>query len=85
VVVDVSQVDGEAVVAVTDFGTGISAEHQSKLFERFYRADVTGAGGLGLGLYIARMLTEAHGGRIGVESTPGLGSTFTVRLPLGTA
>ena len=83
VVVDVSQADGEAIVAVTDYGSGIAAEHQPKLFERFYRADVTGAGGLGLGLYIARMLTEAHGGRIGVESRAGHGSTFTVRLPLG--
>lgn len=84
VIVSVTESDGEAIVTVSDFGTGIATEHQGKLFERFYRADVTGAGGLGLGLYIARMLTEAHGGEIGVESNPGHGSTFTVRLPLVT-
>jgi signal transduction histidine kinase len=54
-----------------------------RLFERFYRGQqATGAPGLGLGLYIARMLVEAHGGRIWAASEPGAGSTFTVALPL---
>lgn len=82
VVVAVSVDDGEATLAVSDTGVGIPPEHLSKLFERFYRADITGAGGLGLGLYIARMLVEAHGGRISATSELGRGSTFTVVLPL---
>ncbi|MDP9362614.1 MAG: sensor histidine kinase, partial [Chloroflexota bacterium] len=53
------------------------------LFDRFYRADAAGQpGGLGLGLYIGRMLVEAHGGRIRAESRPGGGSVFTVALPM---
>ncbi len=73
----------EARLAVSDDGPGIVPERLPRLFDRFYRADVTGAGGgLGLGLYIARMLVEAHGGRIWAESAPGEGSTFTVVLPL---
>jgi len=73
----------EARVEVTDEGPGINPEHVPRLFERFYRADATGAGGLGLGLYISRMLIEAHGGRIAATSEPGRGSTFTFVLPRG--
>jgi PAS domain S-box-containing protein len=75
--------DGGDVVrlAVTDRGPGIAPEHLPRLFDRFYRADATGAGGLGLGLYISRMLVEAHGGKIWAESEVGQGSTFTVSLP----
>ena len=77
------ETDGaEARVSVRDEGPGIAPEHLPHLFERFYRADATGAGGLGLGLYISRMLVEAHGGRIWAESEPGAGSTFTVALPV---
>ena len=50
------------------------------LFDRFYRAN-TSSSGLGLGLYISRILVEAHGGRIRVESRPGQGSTYTIGLP----
>lgn len=68
---------------VIDKGVGISPENVSLLFKRFYRADVTGAGGLGLGLHVSEMLVRAHGGRIWATSNPGEGSTFTVALPLG--
>jgi PAS domain S-box-containing protein len=85
VIVTVAARGGEAGLTVSDSGVGIPAEHLSKLFERFYRADMTGAGGLGLGLYIARMLVEAHGGRISATSELGRGSTFTVALPLESA
>jgi signal transduction histidine kinase len=82
VTVRVEVADDEARVAVIDRGMGIPAEHLPRLFERFYRADATGAGGLGLGLYISKMLIEAHGGRIWAESRVGTGSTFTLALPL---
>ena len=74
---------GTAVrLSVTDHGPGIPEETLPHLFERFYRADHVGsAPGLGLGLYITRMLVEAHGGKIWVESTVGEGSTFFVTLP----
>ena len=72
----------EAHIQVVDQGIGILPDRIPLLFERFYRAGVTGAGGLGLGLHITRLLVEAHGGHIDVESIPGDGSTFTVTLPL---
>jgi heavy metal sensor kinase len=69
-------------VEVRDTGVGISAAELPRVFDRFYRADAArGAGGTGLGLAIARMIAERHGGEIAVASTPGEGSTFTVRLP----
>ena len=77
---------GEAKVSVSDRGIGIPAEELPHVFDRFYRARArTRAPGLGLGLYITRMLVEAHGGRVGVASEPGQGSTFTVVLPLATS
>jgi signal transduction histidine kinase len=75
--------DGYALFSVADGGIGISAEHQARVFERFERVAPRSAGGLGLGLWIARGLVEAHGGQIGVASAPGEGSTFTVKLPRG--
>ncbi len=82
IVVRVETIGNEARVSVVDQGDGIPAETLPRLFERYYRADRSGiSSGLGLGLYIARMLVEAHGGRIWAESAPGPGSTFTVALP----
>jgi signal transduction histidine kinase len=73
----------EARFVVSDAGIGMPPEALPRLFSRFYRVDetLTSGDGLGLGLYICRSLVEAHGGRIEVESAPGCGSSFTVRLP----
>ena len=75
--------EGQVVVAVADRGPGIAAEDLPHLFERYYRTRLgrERQQGLGLGLYIAKMLVEAHGGRIWVESEPGQGSTFYFALP----
>lgn len=83
--VRVTSGEREASVSVVDHGVGIPAGALPHLFSRFYRVAATaeGAKGLGLGLYISRELVEAHGGRISVESEPGVGSTFTVSLPIG--
>lgn len=76
--------DEEVVVSVMDWGVGISPEDLPHLFDEFYRSKrVEKTGGLGLGLYIAKMLVEAHGGRIWVRSRLGVGSTFIFTLPVG--
>jgi len=71
-------------VEIADTGPGIEPRHLPRLFERFYRVDSGRArdmGGTGLGLSIVKHLIEAMGGSIGVESTPGRGSTFWFTLP----
>jgi signal transduction histidine kinase len=78
--------DDEVRIAVADGGPGIPAEHLPHIFDRFYRVDRARSrelGGAGLGLAIARDLTQVHGGEIVVHSVPGEGSTFTVHLPAG--
>ena len=75
-------------VAVTDTGIGIAPQEQAAIFEEFRQVDSTLSrrhGGAGLGLAIARRLAEQMGGSITVESTPGHGATFTLRLPLARA
>jgi signal transduction histidine kinase len=74
-----------AVLSVRDEGIGIPPEDLSRVFDRFYRGtNVVGhIAGTGIGLAGARQLVEQHGGSMAVESTPGAGSTFVVRLPLG--
>ncbi|HEX9049407.1 MAG TPA: MASE3 domain-containing protein [Anaeromyxobacter sp.] len=69
-------------VTVSDRGPGISAEDLPRIFDRFYRGQRHEGEGLGLGLFIVRMLVEAHGGRIWAESRAGEGSTFTFSLPV---
>lgn len=74
--------DGVAI-SVRDRGQGIAADEVPHIFDRYFRAqhaDRSKTEGLGLGLYITRLLVQAHGGRVTVESTPGQGSTFTVTL-----
>lgn len=81
VVVRLEGGEDEARMVVSDEGVGIPPDHLPQLFQRFYRAEATGAGGLGLGLYISQMLAAAHGGTITASSSLGEGSTFTVSLP----
>ncbi|MBI3181655.1 MAG: PAS domain-containing sensor histidine kinase [Myxococcales bacterium] len=74
-----------ARVSVADLGLGIPPERQPLLFQRFYRVSSEATRrqpGLGLGLYICRMIVQAHGGEVGVKSQPGEGSTFFFTLPL---
>lgn len=74
--------DGEVVLRVRDHGIGISDGDRARIFARFERAVRQGdLPGFGLGLWIARQLAQAHGGEIQVDSEPGRGSVFTVRLP----
>ncbi|HZU31610.1 MAG TPA: ATP-binding protein [Candidatus Angelobacter sp.] len=75
----------QAIITVTDTGSGIAAEEQTLVFERGYRtpaARKASVPGTGLGLHFARTITEAHGGQIEVTSVPGEGSCFRVTLPI---
>jgi two-component system, OmpR family, sensor histidine kinase MtrB len=85
--VTVSREGEEALFAVADQGIGISAEERRHLFAPFKRASGARAHapGAGLGLSVARRIVEAHGGRIEVDSQPGHGSVFRIRLPLSRA
>jgi two-component system sensor histidine kinase SenX3 len=77
-----------AEIAVTDSGSGISPEHQERIFERFYRADPSRSrdtGGTGLGLSIVKHVAKIHRGEVKLFSQVGVGSTFTLRVPLATA
>src|SRR3989454_9070486 len=77
--------NGSVKLEVADHGIGIGRRDQSKIFEKFYRSGdplVHNTKGSGLGLSLVRHITEAHGGEIEVESTPGTGSTFILSLPL---
>jgi two-component system sensor histidine kinase SenX3 len=74
-----------AVLEVEDHGIGISERHRGRIFERFYRVDRSRSrarGGTGLGLAIVRHVALNHGGSVEVESTPGVGSTFRLRIPV---
>ena len=83
VIVRVSEQDDHAVVAVQDFGIGIHHEDVPVLFEPFKRGqNSAGVAGSGLGLVSVKRLVELHGGSVSVESEPGRGSIFTVRLPV---
>jgi signal transduction histidine kinase len=83
--VRVKEKDGAAEIKVTDTGIGIPAADLPRVFDRFYRVDkarTRASGGSGLGLAIVQTFVEAHGGTVAVESTPDVGTTVRVRLPL---
>jgi signal transduction histidine kinase len=85
VIVRVGACDDEAVLEVSDTGIGIPKDEQPQLFERFFRsttAQELEVPGTGLGLSIVQTIVSAHGGRIGVDSKEGEGTTFRVELPL---
>lgn len=76
--------DGAVRVAVCDHGVGLTREDQKRIWERFYRTDrfhIAKSDGLGVGLFICRQIIEQMGGKVGVESTPGAGSTFWFTIP----
>ena len=73
---------GRVLVAVSDRGPGVAPEYHGVIFEKFGRAGTgSGRAGSGLGLFIARSIAEAHGGRLDVRSAPGQGATFTLDVP----
>jgi signal transduction histidine kinase len=80
-----ARTDGDRIaISVRDEGPGIPERHLPRLFERFYRVDTARTregGGTGLGLAIVKHIAIVHGGTIDVESAPGKGSVFTLRLP----
>jgi signal transduction histidine kinase len=80
--------DSHAYLKISDQGIGIAPENLPKIFDRFYRVDLSrsrGAGGVGLGLAIVKAIIVAHDGQVSITSTPGQGSTVLVELPLATA
>ena len=81
IVIQAARCDGAVRFSVIDHGPGIPPEYQDRLFERFFRVPGSDTAGAGLGLAIAREVIAAHGGRIGVNSTPGQGSEFYFDLP----
>ena len=85
VIIQVNRNESEATISVIDEGEGVPPDARPRLFQRFYQTrtgKVANAGGLGLGLYITRLIVEAHGGRIWVASGPSGGCSFTFTLPL---
>jgi PAS domain S-box-containing protein len=84
IIITIERLDNFAKVSVKDFGPGIPEDKLIYLFQRYYRVDSSGhqISGLGLGLYISNEIIEKHGGKMGVDSTLGEGSTFWFTLPL---
>ena len=86
VVVRAARSGDDVVIEVEDHGEGIPPDEQDRIFERFYRVDRGRArerGGTGLGLAIVRHVALSHGGTVSVESAPGVGATFALRIPTG--
>jgi signal transduction histidine kinase len=85
ITVRVGAAGASAIVEVIDHGVGIAATDRARIFERFYRTPGSHRPGFGLGLPIVKELIGAHGGRVTVDSEPGIGSTFRIELPLDRA
>ncbi len=84
VTVTLKEQENDYLVSISDRGIGVSPDHFDHIFERFYRVRNTASrqySGIGMGLYIAKTIVEAHGGRIWLSSSPGTGSTFYFTLP----
>ncbi len=81
ITVSVRRVDDHALITVDDQGSGIPTQLRDEVFERFRRGERRGPG-TGLGLFVVKTITEAHGGAVGVGDAPGGGARFWVRLPL---
>ncbi|MEJ7693951.1 ATP-binding protein [Daejeonella sp.] len=83
IILHVEKVEGSTKISVQDFGPGIPADQQKHLFDRYWRADHSGPkySGLGIGLYICSEIVKQHGGKIGVDSKVGEGSTFWFTVP----
>ncbi|MFE2311116.1 sensor histidine kinase, partial [Streptomyces sp. NPDC059411] len=83
--IGVGSAGGHEVIEVADSGPGLTPEQAARVFERFYRVDASrsrqAGGGAGLGLAIASVLVQAHGGELELETAPGEGALFRVRLP----
>jgi two-component system sensor histidine kinase KdpD len=75
--------DSMLVFSVADHGPGLAPGEENKVFEKFYRGPGTPAGGLGLGLSIARQLVEAHGGQVAAQNREDGGARFSIRIPIG--
>ena len=83
ILVHTSRTDDEITISVSDTGAGIAPAQVPHIFETYWQSDVTKKGaGTGLGLSIVKAIVEAHGGRVWVESTLGIGSTFSFSLPI---
>ncbi len=81
VVVRARPTDTATIVEVQDTGPGIPKQYQTAVFDKFFRMPGSGSGGAGLGLYIAKEITMAHGARLSLQSEAGQGSLFTIELP----
>lgn len=82
IIVEVRNLNGRAVIQVTDFGIGISSDNLPHIFERLYRGDKSrSTNGAGLGLAVVQSVIKAHGGTVDVKTACGQGSTFTISLP----
>lgn len=74
---------GRVRIEIRDYGVGLTEGRRERIFERFYRAEVRRYyGGMGIGLYVSRQITEMQGGTLWVEQPVGGGSLYVVRLPL---
>jgi two-component system sensor histidine kinase KdpD len=81
--ISVARDNATIVFSVADHGPGLVAGEENKVFEKFYRRPGTAPGGLGLGIWIARQLVEAHAGQITAQNREGGGARFSIRIPIG--